>query len=124
MNISEHFTRSELECSHCGELPEEYGEELAGFLESVRSIYGRAMRITSGYRCLEHPIENGKPEGATHAHTFHKAADIACEHADALALIVAGLTAGARGFGVSQRGRARFIHLDLRDGPVKLWSYA
>lgn len=56
-----HFTAAELACRHCGRVL--VVPEALDRLEATRVLYGRPIRIASGYRCPEHPIEAEKPEG-------------------------------------------------------------
>ena len=38
----------------------EMDEDTMWRLQDLREAYGKPMRITSGYRCPDHPIEAGK----------------------------------------------------------------
>ena len=97
-------------------------------LQSIRSTYAKPMVITSGYRC---PSWNDQQSstGRKGPHTTGRSSDIACRGADALRLMELGIAAGMTGFGLKQKGSARFIHLDdLADtetaGPRPwVWTY-
>lgn len=101
-----------------------------GFLDRLmrlRSLYGRPMKISSGYRCPKHNAAVSST-GADGPHTTGHAADIAVSRADALRLMWLAEDAGMTGVGVAQKGAARFIHVDdLPDGPGQprptIWSY-
>jgi len=92
-------------------------------LQTLRSVYGKPMRVTSGYRCPEHPIEAKKSKPGAHASGC--AVDIGVDGADAHQLLKLALAAGFTGVGVQQKGTGRFIHLDTLDSPLRptVWSY-
>lgn len=115
------FKPAEFACSHCGENATQ--EELLEKLQALRNRYGKPMRITSGYRCKDHPIEAKKP--APGPHSTGLACDVGVEGADAHRLLGLALDAGFKGIGVQQKGTGRFLHLDLIDGPNRptVWSY-
>ena len=82
--ITKHFDEDEFKCKHCGKLPpmwrDEEGEllycyeEFFGFLESIRTAWGKPMAINSGYRCPEwNRAVGGEPLSV---HMFGLAADI------------------------------------------------
>lgn len=117
------FSPEEFRCKHTGKL-----HMHAGFmdrLQKLRTAYGKPMRITSGYRAPEHPIEAAKAKPG--AHSTGRACDIGVQGADAVELLRIALQFGFTGIGVQQRGNARFIHLDdLPDGEFPrpaIWSY-
>ena len=101
----------------------------AGFmdrLQRLRTMYGKPMRVTSGYRDPSHPIEIKKSRPG--AHSSGRAVDIAVRGEDALRLIQLAIQCGFTGIGVQQKGEGRFIHLDDLSGPdwprPTIWSYA
>ena len=81
------------------------------------------MRVTSGYRCPQHPIEAKK--AAPGAHASGCAVDIGVEGQDAHRLLKLAFAAGFTGIGVQQKGSGRFIHLDTLEGGPRpnVWSY-
>lgn len=79
------------------------------------------MRIISGYRCPQHPIEVKK--SAPGPHTTGLACDVAVEGADAYRLLRLALELDFKGIGVQQKGQGRFLHLDLVSEYGRLWSY-
>ena len=100
-----------------------------GRLERLRTIFGKPMRVASGYRC---PVHNAavSATGQTGPHTTGRAVDIALWGADALVLVRMAVAHGFTGVGVSQKGprAGRFVHIDdLADGAPGprpwLWSY-
>lgn len=117
------FSPEEFRCKHTGKL-----HMHAGFmdrLQKLRTAYGKPMRITSGYRAPEHPIEAAKAKPGTHA--SGRACDIGVQGADAVELVRIALQLGFTGIGVQQKGTGRFIHLDdLPPGEwprPTIWSY-
>ena len=115
------FKASEFNCSHCGK--NEMQLEFMLKLQALRNAYGKPMRITSGYRCKDHPIEAKKAQPGAHASGC--AADIGVDGADAHRLLGLAWAAGFTGVGVNQKGTGRFIHLDTLKGPNRptCWTY-
>lgn len=121
MNYGKYFTEAEFKCRHCGEA--KMDQTFIDKLSKLRESYGKPMRISSGYRCTQHPVERVKMSGnSTGMHTTGKAADIAVEGEEAVQLLSLALSLGFTGIGVQQKGTGRFIHLDLRD-KTTIWSY-
>jgi zinc D-Ala-D-Ala carboxypeptidase len=115
------FKAAEFNCSHCGK--NEMKPDFMAKLQALRTTYGKPMRITSGYRCPQHPIEAKK--AAPGAHASGCACDIGVEGVDAHALLTLALGAGFTGIGVQQKGTGRFIHLDTMTTGARptIWSY-
>lgn len=90
-------------------------------LESLRVAFGKALFVTSGYRCQVHNKACGGALASRHL--SGQAVDIAISGADAARLVQLAPKYGLRGIGVKQHGTGRFIHLDLRP-EAALWSYA
>lgn len=117
-----HFTRSELCCSHCGELAYFQERDVVEGVEELREACGFPLRITSGFRCPEHPAEQAKP--APGSHFRHQALDVALYGYSVVELVSAALPLGYKGFGFSQRDAnyvRRFVHIDR--GAPRVWSY-
>ena len=118
------FTKKEFDCKATGE--NEMQPEFMEKLQTLRALYGKPMRITSGFRSTRHPNEVNKLNPG--AHTKGLACDIAVQGADALVLIKLALEVGFTGIGVNQKGTSRFIHLDTIKGDPAfprptIWSY-
>jgi zinc D-Ala-D-Ala carboxypeptidase len=116
------FSAKEFACQHCG--GDGITEDLVARLQAMRTEYGKPMRITSGYRCPQHPIEAKK--AAPGAHSMGLAVDIGCEGAEAHKILALAVKHGFTGIGVQQKGTGRFIHVDVRSGQLPtpaLWSY-
>lgn len=116
------FSAKEFQCSHCG--AEGIKEEVIAKLQAIRTEFGKPMKITSGYRCPQHPVEAKKTSPGAHA--LGLAADVGVEGADAYRIVALGLKHGFTGIGVQQKGTGRFIHLDVRNNELptpSIWSY-
>ena len=115
------FSKKEFDCTHCGE--NQMTPEFMSKLQALRMKYGKPMRITSGYRCPEHPIEAKKAKPG--AHSSGCACDVGVEGQDAYQLLKLAFQLGFTGIGVQQKGNGRFIHLDILDQPPRpnVWSY-
>lgn len=116
-----YFKDSEFECSHCGISKMEQG--FIDKLNILRESYGKPLRVTSGYRCPQHPVEAKKASSG--AHTTGRAVDFAVQGEDAYKLLSLSMQMGFKGIGVQQKGSGRFIHLDDWDNPNRptVWSY-
>jgi uncharacterized protein YcbK (DUF882 family) len=115
------FEPDEFACSHCGKVS--MHPEFLEKLQTLRVAYARPMRITSGYRCPEHPIEKAKATPGAHA--SGRAADIAVQGVQAHELLRLAFHFGFTGIGVQQLGGGRFVHLDTLTGGNRpaVWSY-
>ncbi|AZF88149.1 peptidase [Microcystis phage Me-ZS1] len=117
------FTRAEFACRHTGECRMQI--DFMDKLQKLRVLYGKSMRITSGYRHPSHPVEARKGS-TTGEHTQGAAADIAVEGADAIRLLRLALEIGFSRIGVQQKGTGRFIHLGIGGRGLAsptIWSY-
>jgi zinc D-Ala-D-Ala carboxypeptidase len=117
------FSEAEFRCRHTGKCL--MHPDFMARLQQLRTVYGRPMRISSGYRDRTHPVEARK--ATTGAHTMGRAADIAVEGWEAMRLVQLAVECGFSGIGVQQKGSGRFIHVDdvpsvLLPRPA-MWSY-
>ena len=103
-DLSSHFSTSEFVC-RCGCGRVAVTTRLISLLEKARIIYGKPMRISSGYRCPDHNAAvGGGPE-----HPAGEAADIFCVFAaDRFRLVSALYDAGFRRIGINFHNG--FIH--------------
>lgn len=116
------FKADEFKCQHCG--ADGIKEDLVAKVQELRTRYGKPMRITSGYRCPQHPVEARK--SLPGAHALGLAADIGVEGNEAYQVLKIAMELGFTGIGVQQKGTGRFIHLDIRSGELPtpaIWSY-
>lgn len=131
-----HFTLEEFAC-RCGTLgvPNLMQPTFIDKLDMLRDVYGKPLRVTSGYRT---PAYNKlvSTTGESGPHTTGRAVDFGVSRLAALELIEVvgylnrlGLASPEKrrvftGIGIHQRGSARFIHLDdLALGRPTTWTY-
>jgi len=106
-----------LNCTHCGETGMD--PEFMNWLDAVRHDCGFPMKVTSGYRCAEHPIEAAKIQPG--AHSTGRAVDIAVADAQAIKVIEKASKLGCTRVGVKANV---FIHLDRSERhSSQLWTY-
>jgi len=118
------FSPEEFACQHCGE--NGISELLLDKLQLLRTELNFPFKITSGYRCKDHPIEKKKVNPG--AHRDGLAADIGVRGHKAYEVIARASEFGFTGIGVAQKGDSRFIHLDVSAHQVTrprpwVWSY-
>lgn len=125
----ENFSYKELKCKcgKCGSNGTEMNTELMDALQRLRDKFGKPLIITSAYRCPNHPVERNKANPKAGAHVLGVAVDISIRGADAVALLKLAFEDPVFvGFGISQKGASRFIHLDSGGGNLPrpmIWSY-
>jgi zinc D-Ala-D-Ala carboxypeptidase len=116
--LSRHFKASEFACK-CGCGGKKISMELVEKLEKVRVLYGLPMKITSGYRCLEHNSKVGGSPGSSHIDG--EAVDIECVDSGKRDILVGFLRGQFTRMGIAQN----FIHVDVSKSKVSpvLWVY-
>jgi uncharacterized protein YcbK (DUF882 family) len=125
--VLKHFKLEEFGC-HCGCKENKIDLAFVKKLDDLREVFGKTMIISSGYRCPKHNTDVSHT-GATGPHTTGHAADILISRFDALTLLWKALDMNTfTGFGLNQKGGARYIHLDdLPNAPNQprptLWTY-
>lgn len=118
------FSKEELVCQHTGEENpnvEKFTQLMDG-IQELRDWYGKPIGVTSAYRSPSHPIEARKEKPGQHTIA---AIDIRIPTADCHRVIAKAFELGYTGIGVNlvgDRGQ-RFIHLDERTSPPRVWSY-
>jgi len=102
-----YFTKTEFDCK-CGCGRGSMQLTLVETLNKARSILGKPIRITSGFRC---PVHNSREGGSdTSSHTTGWAVDIHCTTSNyRMELISALLLAGFGRIGIAKT----FVHVDL-----------
>lgn len=114
------FSTEELQCSCCGASnPNPEFIVLMDKIQILRTQAGFPFPVNSAYRCKDHPLEAKKERPGMHPVA---AIDIAINRARAHTLLRLAMALGFRGIGVNQKGKTRFIHLDLRE-VLAIWSY-
>lgn len=116
------FSPKELRCkcpSCQGLQPNKCSPDALSKLQLIRNDFGKAMVVTSAYRCEKHPEEAKKARPGQH--TNGVAFDIQVPWGtDRMKLLKLALAHGATGFGFAKS----FIHIDFRDTPVETsWGY-
>lgn len=118
--VTRNFTADEFTCRHCGAagIRASFVEQL----QRLRDYLGQPIKINSGYRCTQHPVEAAKP--APGRHTEGIAADIS---GPPLADIWRALQHFPEFTGVGVSLSQNFIHVDTRALPAgvrrALWAY-
>ncbi|WP_343561707.1 D-Ala-D-Ala carboxypeptidase family metallohydrolase [Kiloniella sp. b19] len=112
------FSREEFVCS-CGC---NRAEMQPAFLERLQALRNRVgpLKVTSGFRCEQHPVEARKSKPGAHA--FGLAADVRAMQAGRYAVVLAAFDQEFRGIGVARN----FVHLDVghpHQARPALWSY-
>ena len=95
-------------------------KEILHMLDAARKIYGKPMRITSGFRTKTHNKKVGGVKSSSHLKGL--AADIACsESIDRFDMIKALLEVGFKRLGVA----GTFIHVDIDKDKSQnvIWTY-
>lgn len=120
-----YFKPAEFACRCCGvsKMDPVFLEEV----DELRHRFGRPLVISSGYRCPRHNVQVSST-GRTGPHTTGRAADLLIDRAPALEVLRIALALRFTGIGVSQKGAARFIHVDnLPNAPGQprptIWTY-
>ena len=103
-----YFTEEEVVCKHCDESG--MNPEFMRKVDVLRGKLDFPFKISSAYRCPQHPIEARKASPGAHA--SGRAIDIGESHKTAYRLLQGALRAGFTGIGVNQKGDSRIIHLD------------
>ena len=98
----------------------EMNEEFLHMLDAARKIYGKPMRVNSGYRTEVHNKKVGGVSSSSHLKGL--AADISCKDSgNRFEMIQAFIKAGFKRIGVA----GGFIHVDHdKDKPQNvMWTY-
>jgi len=122
---SKYFSFNEMKCK-CGCDQAPMDQEFMSILDNIREALGKPLIVSSGYRCINHPIEAKKVKPG--AHTTGKAVDFAVVGRDAQQVLLSAIVLEVQRIGVQQKGSGRFIHLDTataKEGfpSPAIWSY-
>ena len=101
------FRPAELACSETGVC--DMSPQFMDRVQKLRDELG-PLRITSGYRSPQHPVELKKDVPG--AQTYGRAGDVALSGVAAYELLALAAKLGFTGIGIQQRGDGRFVHLD------------
>lgn len=126
--VSEHILASEFRCPCCGKLPPDFNRDgergieytlLFAYFEEIRLGYGKAIPITSGYRCLKHQMDlykRGKSPSPYSVHVFGLALDLVVPAGGIDRLVeiaqetVPELRIGWRGY---KKNKIPHVHIDV-----------
>lgn len=122
------FSENELICSASGYENPNVGAftELMDNVQLLRDYLGFPFQVNSAYRSELHPIEAAKIIAGKRAGLHNYAAiDIYVPIEYCYDFIAAAIQFGFTGIGVNLKGdlKGRFIHLDRRTSPSRVWSY-
>ncbi len=95
-------------------------EEFLYMLDAARKIYGKPMRVNSGYRTEEHNKKVGGVSSSSHLKGL--AADISCKNSnERFEMLQAFIKAGFKRIGVANS----FIHIDNDKDKSQgvIWTY-
>ncbi|HCG9221660.1 TPA: peptidase M15 [Vibrio parahaemolyticus] len=121
MSIWRNFSDNELRCRcGCGQLnPNPEFQTLMAIVQYIRERIGVPMPVASAYRCVNHPEERKKKKAGWHNIA---AIDLKVSRGVAHQVLELALILGIKGIGINQKGKHRFIHLDMRPERM-VWSY-
>jgi zinc D-Ala-D-Ala carboxypeptidase len=119
--LSTHFLEKEFLCKcGCGAGAGKISPDLIEMLEDMRVLYGKSIRIASGFRCPAHNAAvGGTPKSA---HLTGEAADIVCIlPRDRYNLLTATLDSEAKRIGIGNG----FLHVDVSETLPQnvIWTY-
>lgn len=117
MQLTKDFSIDEMKC-RCGKCDGgQMSMEFMLKLQAVRDAYGKAMPVSSGFRCPERNTSEGGSQNSMHMKG--RAVDIACDNGtDKIHLLLFAVSAGMNGFGIAKN----FIHMDDRETQT-IWTY-
>jgi zinc D-Ala-D-Ala carboxypeptidase len=106
----DYFPDKEMKCPCCGKV--DMSQTFKDKLNEARSLYGKPMTVSSGYRCKKHNAEVGGKLNS--AHLTGEAADIQCVFAgERFKMLKAFYAVGFSRIGISFAGG--FIHVDTSE---------
>jgi len=118
------FSKSEFDCKETGKnlMTPAFMDKI----QQIRTLYGRPMIVSSGYRDRSHSVERNKP--APGEHVLGLAGDFRVYGLHAFELVKVAIDCGIKRIGIHQKGDfdKRFIHIGMGDKhgfPPTIWSY-
>lgn len=115
MQLTKDFSTDELRCPCCGLCPMNPGFMAA--LQKLRNLWGKPIKISSGFRCEKHNTLVGGAKDSQHLKG--KAGDCETNAADRYDFVKLAFEVGFKGVGVAKS----YVHLDIRDGSPAFWTY-
>ncbi len=114
---SKHFQFKEFGCRCCGE--SKVARELLVLLELVRLKFGKAVIITSGYRCKNHNDNVGSNDRSQHR--LGTACDIVIKGVSPKVVYEYLNTTFPDHYGFGLYVKSGFVHIDVREGKKGRW---
>lgn len=105
-----YFNAKEFACQHCGE--ENINSDLVERVDKLRGLYGLPIKITSGYRCPDHPLTVTRP---TSSHALGLAADLAAKTSRERYMLLELIFKHQLFKRIGISGINKFIHVDVDD---------
>ena len=115
-----YFNHKEFDCPGKPGTGELMDNDFLQKLDKAREIYGKSMRVNSGYRTKEHNAKIGGVKNSSHLRGL--AADISCKSSgDRFEMLNAFMQAGFKRIGVA----SSFIHVDTDEDKSQniIWTY-
>lgn len=115
--ITTDFERHEFACP-CGCTAQMIDPELVQKMQTVRTKLGKAIKVTSGYRCVKHNADPKVGGSRTSRHLYGIAADWRTKDRS-VNPVALGIIAAAQGFGavgIYWHDKAAIVHTDTRGG--------
>lgn len=99
-------------CSRCSTV--QIDDKLVGYLQQIRDHFGKALIITSGYRCEKHNAEVGGASGSRHV--MGQAADFYISGVKPAEVAKFAESIGVKGIGLYEKADCGddFVHIDTR----------
>lgn len=111
--LSKNFRVSEFVCNGNGCCSTaKIDESLVSYLQKIRDHFGKAITITSGYRCVTHNKNVGGASASRH--TKGQAADIVVKGIAPVEVAKYAETIGILGIGLYEAKDGNFVHIDTR----------
>lgn len=112
--LSANFKVSEFACKGSGCCTSVLiDEQLVKYLQQIRDHFGKAVTVTSGYRCAKHNKTVGGATGSRHAKG--QAADIAIAGVKPAEVAKYAESIGCKGIGLYETAKdGYFVHIDTR----------
>lgn len=115
--ITTDFERYEFACP-CGCTAQMIDPELVQKMQTIRTKLGKAIKVTSGYRCVKHNADPKVGGSRTSRHLYGIAADWRTNDRS-VNPVALGIIAAAQGFGavgIYWHDKAAIVHTDTRGG--------
>ena len=115
--ITTDFERYEFACP-CGCTAQMIDPELVQKMQTIRTKLGKAIKVTSGYRCVKHNADPKVGGSRTSRHLYGIAADWRTRDRS-VNPVALGIIAAAQGFGavgIYWHDKAAIVHTDTRGG--------